>query len=163
MQAEFGVSGKGVLRRPDLRGDSAEAEFGLDFEASNFVDLPGPGVLHVPAAGSNVLASWVGLLKTERRYPTGCPNGELSEALELRLPRVVRLQRDPAPEHHTLSLSGSRIDYRQTVRREGEILKLSRTLTMVATQAVCTTVDVNAQKAFAQKVERSLRAQLLYE
>lgn len=163
MVAQAGLIGKGVLRRPDLQGDSDEAEFGLDYDAPNFVDLPGPGVLRVPAAGSSALASWVNLLKTERRYPTGCPNGEVSEALEVRLPRSVRLQREPAPEHHSLNLSGSRIDYRQTVRREGDTFQLSRRMTMVATQPVCTTVDVDAQKAFAQKVERSLRTQLLYE
>ena len=163
MLAQAGANGTGVLRRPGLRADSAEAEFGLDYDTKNFLDLPGPGAIRMPPSGFNALAPWVASLRTERHYPYGCPNGEVSETVELKLPDNVRLLRDPPSEHHTLDVTGSRIEYRQTVQREAGSLKLVRTMTMVATQPVCAGTDMEAQKVFARKVERSLRTQLLYE
>lgn len=158
-----GGNGTGVLHRPDLRSNSATAEFGVDYDTKNFLDLPGPGAIPVPASLFHSLTLSMAMLKLDRRYPYACPTGEVSETLELKLPDSVRLLRDPAPVHETLDLSGSRVDYRQTVQRDTGSLKLVRTLTMVATQPVCTTIDLAAQKVFAQKVERSLNTQLLYE
>ena len=163
MLAQTGANGSGTLRRPDLGAAGMAADFDFDYSAPGFVDLPGPGAIRLPATPFGALAALVAMQRVERRFPFPCPTGELREETEIRLPANVRLRRNPAPETHSLVLPEARIDYRSTVQREGSTLKLNRTVTMAASSAVCTPGDVQAQRAFVQQVERSLRTPLLYE
>ena len=95
-------------------------------------------------------------IRTDSLLPFG-------EETEIRLPANVRLLRDPPSEAYSLELPEARFDYLSTVQRDGSTLKLSRSVTIAASSAVCTPGDLQAQRTFVQQVERSLRTQLLYE
>ena len=163
MLAQAGANGSGKLRRPDPDAAGKPADFDFDYDTRGFVDLPGPGAIRLPATPFGALATLVALQRVERRFPFPCPSGELREETEIRLPANVRLLRDPPSEAYSLELPEARFDYLSTVQRDGSTLKLSRSVTIAASSAVCTPGDLQAQRTFVQQVERSLRTQLLYE
>lgn len=164
LMTSMGLQGEAQLRRPELRAETSMAEIGLDYHARRMLDLPGPGALRIPPTAFGSLGGAANLIRPERRYPFACPTLSLREEIELKLPAAVRVVRMPPAESQTLDLRGAQIRYVSDARREGQSVFVTREVVTDNAQAVCQPGgDAEAARTFVDRLQRNLRAQLLYE
>lgn len=164
LMTNMGVQGEARLRRPELKAETPLAEVGFDYHARRMLDVPGPGALRIPPTAFGSLSGVANLIRPERRYPFACPTLSLREEIELRLPAAMRVVRMPPAESQTLDLRGAQIRYVSEARREGQSVFITREVLTDNAQAVCQPGgDADAARTFVDRLQRNLRAQLLYE
>jgi transglutaminase-like putative cysteine protease len=163
MFQQRGLEAKGRLSKDDPKPLLGSYRYGADFEVKSYFDLPGPGGFildHLMFNQRPVAAYIVGLLRPiEDTAQVSCVGGRAEEEFLIELPANIRVTAMPAD----LSLESGPYKYVATYKRVGRKLTVKRSVEDRTEGQVCAVSQENAHKAFADKVARNLRGQLLFQ
>jgi transglutaminase-like putative cysteine protease len=156
-----GLGQKGFGQFDPGRVDDNGDEYRMAFSGTteNFVNLPGPAAL------ATTYNFWGGLgeavftfaQEQERRQDFVCPAIDVEDELGYRFAKGVRILALPRP----LAVDDANFAYRSRVTRQGNTVRVKRTLKFRHTGPVCTPDDYRRMQPALERMMRDLRSQVI--
>jgi transglutaminase-like putative cysteine protease len=157
-----GFTGTGTLSRPKSDGVADAVTYGGRYRLDNVINVPGPGAILVrsPFPGPGAIAT----LLEDPNAPDAtvsftCLGGSSVEEYAIDLPDGVRMQAVPAD----VEISDARRSYSAHYEVSGNRVRIVRRFEDRTSTNVCAPEEMADTKSFAGKVQKDLKAQLVYQ
>jgi transglutaminase-like putative cysteine protease len=141
----------------------SSAGYTTAFTIHNWLNLPGPGAVRLPTgilgASSIRLAALQNLNQRAWTIDRMCIPGQFIETSTIKLPLSVTPNNIP----EDVEIANAVANYRAAYSREGNIIKISRTLTIGDTNTICTPENSAQAREIFEHVRRDTSAQMTYE
>jgi len=157
-----GIPGSGTIEKDDPKPLLDKFSYKVDFEMKEYVQTEGAGGLYIyslfPASFSIGAITDVGD-EPEENVEIACSSGFSQENYQLVFPENIKILDIPNNSH----LEGSYLSYTSTYTMSGNTLSISRTLDDRTPGNICKPELVKAQREILMKINRDLRAQVVYK
>ncbi len=158
-----GFEGEGTVKKDDPKALLSTHRYSADFNVQSRFEMPGPSALVVePLIFSYrpVSAYVASLIQPQEEVESiACLGGLSVEEYAYDLPKGVKVTALP-PD---LKLQSGVYAYTATYKRVGQKLTVKRTFDDRTEGNVCATAELKTHKAFADKVMRNLRTQVIFQ
>lgn len=160
-----GYIGDGTLKRDDAKALIAEYSFSTTFDVKDVLNVPGPGAFRVepPVFSQRPISSFTGLAvvdtEDEADHDTTCSGGVSTEEYEYVFPAKMKMLATP----DDVKIEEGPQSYTATYRLRGDTLTVRRVLEDRTPGAVCSPESIRSQKAFAQRLAKDLKSQIVYK
>jgi transglutaminase-like putative cysteine protease len=157
----LGQHGAGTLETSDLNSTAPDFRFGMRGHSADFMDLPGPVGVVVPASFGNEIALGVTALiqEKERTQSFSCFNFELGEQVHVSLPAAIDVLAMPKG----LVLRDGNFDYTSEYLHENGAIIIKRRFQLHHRGAVCSPADYKLMQPALRKMAADVRSQVIVQ
>ena len=157
-----GYTGTGKLTKPDPLEPTEEYAYGVNFQITGALNLPGPGALSIkpvfPSLGQ-VSGNLSGLNLPDRTVDYVCSGNISTEEFTFSFPKNVKIISVPKDAH----LNDGRVSYDAIYHLEGNTVTVSRRFEDRNIGPVCTPDDDRKYRGMGREVLKDLNKQIVYQ
>ena len=160
--ANSGFTGTGTLVKADPLNLSDQYTYGMKYNLTHTINVPGPGAIYVTPVlpGQLSISSFIYVLTTpDRTLDSTCMGGISIEEYTLDFPNTVKIQAVPKDVHVTDGVAS----YDSTYRRQGNKITIVRKYEDRTPGPTCTPQDDKKSRHIARDVQKDLRSQIIYQ